>query len=304
MQKKLFIQINESCLLIAQIKSNSKLQKIKTYKLDNNEIYKNKLFNLSQIHAYIKNYLKENKIKKATAIISSSLFEQIPKPKQNLLALQHILTFGKANLEIQKIITNREGNNTMDFFKNHKKDDKQLDFFKKFKPPQKTSNYWWLLTTIACLSLIIISTIILRKNKIKKVNLLNLQLAPLLEKNKKLKLQVQKLYETQKLNESKKIKLEKINKLKEEQNNPKKLLKLISKNIPEKCWIKKLEILKQKITIEGKSFNTQDILQFSTNLTKSKLFKNLRTENIGKIKSKTNTKKNPIYSFKFSGNLI
>ncbi len=324
MAKRLYVQISSKQIIISLLKKRKNLfflTKPKTIKLRLCEIQSKAIYNISNIFLYIKKYLHENKMKKATVIISSPkinsnfLITQDTKGHESLslFLLQLILCCSKANLLIEKIIGKNilQNGDDMTFFSKDNLDN-QLDFFKQFKPPRKNKPYFWLTSTSLVLILITFSQFKLQTLEKEKLEKTKQKIDIVKEQNNALQKNLRKIHSLQSKNKNLKKQFEKILKTQKKQNNPKNILLSISKTIPDNCWLENIKIAKKPgnkqktILLTGNALDDKDILNFVSKLSKSSKIKKLKIESIKSEKSSADnrfrdTKYPKTYSFRISG---
>lgn len=321
MAKLIYIQIQPSQLFVGKLKKTKSkflLTNSKVFNLNNLEVTNKALFNLSKIYIHLKQYLKEQKLKKAKAIICSPAISKIKDPIKNLFLLQQILAFCKAGIIIEKIIEQpqwqKESNMALPSFFPKKNINNQLNFFKRFLPPKNKSTYKWIITTILMASLLIVLQVKLLTIQKEKLSLTNKKANELRVENELLETQLKQIHLLQIENKKLETRKNKIIKKHNKKITPKNILLSIANTIPKNCWLERLKIKtepkqnpkdssapKQKvILLEGKAFDEKEILKFIDSLTKTPQLASLKIETIKRDKNKFKNTTNP-YSFKLRG---
>lgn len=314
-KKQLYIEITNSKLLIAKLIESKKsyhLFDIKNIKFTNLEIENNLIFNLSSIFLHIKNYLKQNNIKKAETIVCLPNINKKDSFFKNLLVLQTSLLISKSELNIRKIIGSKilkKGVNVpYKFFFDKKEIANQLDFFKKLKPPEKTSPKNWLLLTIFLVisyTFFFVHIQIDNKKELENITEKNSKLA---KKLKTLPEEIKNLQKLKIMNAKLEKKINKIQNSKNKTNNPLDILIHISQNIPENCKLTKINIStkrkknkkKKMILLEGITISQEIINNFSNRLSKHVKLAKTKIIQIQKIKDPIQKNK---YIFKITCNI-
>lgn len=307
---KLYIELTSSQIIIGKLKNTFTKYKLinkQNIKLTSNELFENKIFNISKIYLLIKKYLNDNKINNAKVIISLPNIEEISNLKLDLFILQISLLMNKLDLKINTIINKKilKRGNIMPyrFFFVKKEIKKELNFFQKLSPPKKTSTKSWILMSI----FLSISYILFFYNI---QNEKRLKLEQLSQTNHKLSTELQVL--NQKLHKKKQIqtknnsikeKIEKISKLKINTNNPNEILKEISDKIPNDCKLTEMKIDKngkksKKLTLIGQTSEQDSINKFIKKIRLNPIFANPHINNIQKI-TKNSEKSEYIFNISY-----
>lgn len=307
----IYIEFNENFLFLSKLKKIKEKffsLKSKYIPLKNFEINDGKIFNPSSLFLKIKNFLKENKLKKPKAIICIPSIITKKDLLIKLITLQFALCTSKSGLKIEKIISDQllkrdEKMSLKNFFTKNELNNK-LDFFKQFKANQnKHPKNWFLLSIIGIICLFAIlfkitshknSQLILLKNKNKILK----------KKENMLENKIKTMQHIVTQNNTLKIKLEKIKKLKNSFRNPNNILLPITQTLPKSCWLQRINISSKKpkiLEIEGFSNKEQNITEFIKDLSKTPQLHSLRLEKLKRTKKNT---KSASYSFKLSGKIM